>query len=104
VAAEPGKAAALPLEAARALLARCLVAQGVLVARLLEPPANGAGAAQAADGDRLLDAGEAAQRLGTSPDWLYRRAAGLPFTVRLGRTLRFSAQGLDRYIRTRQGR
>jgi predicted DNA-binding transcriptional regulator AlpA len=77
-----------------------------LIARLLETSANGAGAPQTANGDedRLLDAGEAAQRLGTSPDWLYRRAARLPFTVRLGRALRFSAQGIDRYIRQRQGR
>ena len=36
---------------------------------------------------------QAAGRLGTSPDWLYRHARQLPFTVRLAtRQLRFSAQ------------
>jgi hypothetical protein len=34
-------------------------------------------------------------RLGRAPQW--------PFTVRIGRALRFSAQGLDAYLRTRRG-
>jgi len=32
-------------------------------------------------------------------DWLYRRTTRLPFTVRLGRALRFSEEGLNRWIR-----
>ncbi len=104
LAATPEKAATLCLEAARALLARCTVAHGVLVARLLDGPKNGANAPQEATEDRLLTVDQAASRLGVSPDWLYRRAATLPFTVRLGRALRFSPDGLDRYIRQRQGR
>lgn len=56
-------------------------------------------------GDTLLRVDEAAARLGTSKDWLYRHADQLPFTVRAGRRqLRFSSQGIDRYIRQRQGR
>jgi hypothetical protein len=35
---------------------------------------------------------------------LYRNASKLPFTVRLGRRLRFSAPGIERYIRGRSGR
>jgi predicted DNA-binding transcriptional regulator AlpA len=55
--------------------------------------------------DRLLTVEEAASRLGTSEDWLYRNAPKLPFTVRLApRQLRFSSQGIERYLRTRQGR
>lgn len=104
IATDPGKGATIPLEAARALLARCTVAHGVLVARLLDGLENGAGAPQEATEDRLFNVDEAASRLGVSPDWLYRRAATLPFTVRLGRALRFSPEGLDRYIRQRQGR
>lgn len=57
------------------------------------------------DGDRLLAIKEAAETLGVSTDWLYRQAPKLPFTVHLGgRQLRFSMQGIQRYIRTRMGR
>jgi hypothetical protein len=45
-----------------------------------------------------------AKQLGVSADWLYRRAGKLPFTVRLSRTLRFSVEGLERYVRQREGR
>ena len=54
--------------------------------------------------DRLLTVEEAATKLGTSRDWLYRHADQLPFTVRVSRHVRFSAQGIDRYIRVRTGR
>ncbi len=54
--------------------------------------------------DELLDVEEAAHRLSLSTDWLYRKAKELPFTVRLGRGLSFSARGIDRYIQQRQGR
>jgi predicted DNA-binding transcriptional regulator AlpA len=48
--------------------------------------------------DRLLDVGEAAERLGVSKRWMYRRAAALPFTRRLSAgTLRFSSAGLERW-------
>lgn len=54
--------------------------------------------------DQLLTASEASQRLGVTKDWLYKRASRLPFTVRLGRNLRFSAAGIDKFIRRhRQG-
>jgi predicted DNA-binding transcriptional regulator AlpA len=57
------------------------------------------------DGDRLLTAAEAAQKLSATEDWLYRHANTLPFTVRLGKKhLRFSAAGMERYIRQRAGR
>jgi predicted DNA-binding transcriptional regulator AlpA len=53
--------------------------------------------------DELLTVEQAATRLGTTPDWLYRQAKRLPFTVRLGpRQLRFSSRGITRYIRQRQ--
>lgn len=54
--------------------------------------------------DRLLEVEEAARRLSVSADTLYRRARDLPFTVRLGHLVRFSSAGIDRFIRTRQGR
>ena len=48
--------------------------------------------------DRLLDADEAAQKLGVDRQWLYRRSGRLPFVVRLDGQLRFSLCGIESYI------
>ena len=56
------------------------------------------------EADRLLDVREAATLLSLSEDTLYRRADELPFTVRLGGSVRFSALGIQKFIRSRQGR
>ena len=53
-----------------------------------------------ADTDNLLTVEQAAARLKCSEDWLYRRAKRLPFTVRVGRNLRFSERGIEAAIRT----
>src|SRR5262245_39396626 len=50
-----------------------------------------------ADGLRTIE--EATARLKCSADWLYRHAKRLPFTVRMGRNLRFSERGIDAAIR-----
>ena len=52
------------------------------------------------DVDNLLTVEEAAIRLKCSEDWLYKRANQLPFTVRVGRSLRFSEQGIEAAIRS----
>ena len=55
------------------------------------------------EGDRLLDAEEAANILSVSPDWLYRHANRLPFTRKLApRLLRFSYLAIQKYINTRK--
>ncbi len=55
------------------------------------------------DGERLLTIEEAAQILSVSPDWIYRNAKRLPFTRKLGpKMLRFSHQGLLRWLATRK--
>jgi excisionase family DNA binding protein len=54
--------------------------------------------------DENLSIEEAARRLGVSRDYVYRHAHKLPFTVRIGRRLLFSARGLERWNRQRQGR
>jgi predicted DNA-binding transcriptional regulator AlpA len=55
------------------------------------------------DEDRLLDAEEASRLLSVSEDWLYRQAKKLPFTRKLGRKmLRFSSQGIQKYLATRK--
>jgi predicted DNA-binding transcriptional regulator AlpA len=51
--------------------------------------------------DRLLTADEAAERLGVTVRWLYRRK--LPFARRLSRkALRFSERGLERWLANRR--
>ncbi len=51
------------------------------------------------EGDRLLDAEEASKVLSVSPDWLYRHGSRLPFTRKLApRVLRFSYQGIQKYL------
>ena len=101
LAAHPERAQELPPEVARDLLARLAPLQTVLLAQAIRPLAC---QGEPQGEDRLLTVEEAAKKLGLSTDWLYRRAGKLLFTVRLGRQLRFSERGLDRYIRQRQGR
>lgn len=53
--------------------------------------------------DRLLTTEEAAKILSVSPDWLYRKASHLPFTRKLGpKMLRFSSQGIQKYLAARK--
>ena len=50
--------------------------------------------------DRLLKIDEAAERLQTSKDWLYRNWQDLPFARKLSKKqLRFSSTGIDEYVR-----
>lgn len=48
--------------------------------------------------DRLLDVNQAAERLGISRDYLYRNHHRFPFTRRIGRSLLFSADGIEQFI------
>jgi excisionase family DNA binding protein len=102
LATDPTQAQALSPDVARVLWTRCVLVQAALLPGLTAQ--NGEGAPAVPEADQLLTVEEAARRLGVSKDWVYRRAARLPFTVRLGSALRFSAQGLARYCRQRQGR
>ncbi len=54
--------------------------------------------------DENLDAAEAARRLGISRDWLYKNRDRLPFAVKLGRRVVFSARGLARWNRQQMNR
>ena len=48
--------------------------------------------------DQLLDVDAAAARLSVSPDYLYHNHGRFPFTRRVGRNLRFSHRGIERFI------
>ena len=98
---DPARISALPRDAIAELRGQIAKLDTLLLSRLLtgEQPQPGF------DGDRLLTAAEAAQKLGATEDWLYRHANTLPFAVRVGKKhLRFSEAGMDRYIRQRGGR
>jgi len=88
----PTQASALSPAEARVLLPHLLSLQTEVLARALAAPSGPEA------GDTLLTVKKAAERLGVSPDWLYRRADRLPFTRRLGRQLRFSSRGLAEYL------
>ena len=85
----------LPIDEAPALLGEL---EQVKAAVWLKMTSSAPAAAQH---DELLDASVAAPRLNFSKDYLYRNAAKFPFTCREGRSLRFSARGIDEYIRAK---
>ncbi len=101
---DPARVAEMPPEAIPGLLCHLAALQSALTARLLAASTGNGQPGPAAE-DRLLTVKEAAEKLGVSEDWLYRKAGKLPFTVRLGsRQVRFSERGIEKYIRQRQGR
>ena len=93
---------AAPPERLPAILVALSTRMAAASARLLAMPPVSSG--RTTGPDENLDVAEAARRLGVSKDWLYRHANGLPFTVRVGRRLVFSARGLERWNQMRQGR
>ena len=101
----PAKAKDLPSDVRQALAFRALAALNALYAAGLADGASSNGQVEhSGNGDRLLTVEEAAPKLGTSVDHLYRHAKNYPFTVRNGRALRFSEVGIERFIRQRMGR
>jgi predicted DNA-binding transcriptional regulator AlpA len=53
------------------------------------------------ENDRLVKVDEAAEALGMSKSELYKTADDYPFTLRIGRLLRFSQRGIDTWIARR---
>ena len=95
------RVAVVPTERIPALLSQLSALQSVMAARLVSATDLDESATTQ---DTLLTVAQAAERLGVSKDWLFRRSRTLPFVVRLGRHLRFSNRGIDRYLRNRTGR
>jgi len=84
---------AMPVAALPAALARTAALQARIASRLAS-----AAPAPAPIDDRLLRIDEAAAALQKSTTWLYHHAKELPFTKRVGRSLRFSSQGIRKYL------
>ena len=88
---------AIPAEHRLAVLAHLLALQARIIVKMgTEPPAgNGTG-------DQLLSIEQAMERLSVTKDWL-RRHGDLSFVVRLSPgQVRYSEQGIERFIRRRQ--
>ncbi len=83
----------LPREARREALGGLARLQAVLRLDLLS---EASGARPGLAEDRLIEAPEAARRLCVTAEYIYRHAHQFPFTVRLGRAVRFSSAGIDR--------
>lgn len=103
LAADPQRARELDPETVAMLHSRCLVALNALWGRSLETRPAPVVIESTPEQDRLLAIEEAAAMIQKSQDWLYRNARQLPFTVRVGRHLRFSSSGIQRFIRERSG-
>src|SRR5215510_10332505 len=97
---DPSKLADVPTGRIPALLSQLSAVQSAMAARLVSADRDDVASTE----DALLTVAQAADRLGVSKDWLFRRSRTLPFVVRLGRHLRFSNRGIDRYLRSRTGR
>ncbi len=101
--ASPDQADDVPSDQIPELLGALEAVRARLWGRLHSPSLPNTPAKGPKPADRLLDAKEAAARLGVKTKWMYSHANRLPFTRRLGgRTLRFSEQGLTRWMETRK--
>ena len=93
----------VPIEAIPEIRAELAARYARLDTRLLMRVAQSNGQGEHSD-DARLKIEEAAARLGVSKAWLYRNSNRLPFTLRIGRSLGFSARGIEKYLRQRTGR
>jgi predicted DNA-binding transcriptional regulator AlpA len=89
--------ASVPAEQIPAVLGELEQVKAALWARLVAGPAP----SRDGNGDRLLTAQEVSPRASLSVPWLYRHAAALPFTRRIGRKVLFSEAGLTKWLATR---
>jgi predicted DNA-binding transcriptional regulator AlpA len=101
IADKPTAAASLRSHEVAALLIRCAAVQTALAAALTGHPLPERESPSVSTPGQLLTVKEAAARLGISPFTLYQNARRYPFTVRIGRALRFSESGLAVWIQRR---
>jgi excisionase family DNA binding protein len=103
IAADPQRIADLQPDRIPELLGACEELRARLLAHLMATSRPTPATTQAAAPDRLLDITQAAELLGVDVRWIYSRSGSLPFTRRLGaRKLRFSEQGIQKYMTSRR--
>jgi predicted DNA-binding transcriptional regulator AlpA len=102
---DPKCASDIPPKLIPPLLTQISAAQSALAAELLRVFELEERDRESRGVDRLLTVAEAATRLSVTKYWLYSHASQLPFIVRIGnRNVRFSEQGIGRYLRQQQTR
>jgi excisionase family DNA binding protein len=103
LAADPGRIDSLNPDTLPGLIGEAEALKARLWARLQTAAFPGPVAAPSKAGpDRLLTVVEAAERLGVSKRWIYRRVDSLPFAKRLSEgSLRFSERGLEKWKQSR---
>jgi predicted DNA-binding transcriptional regulator AlpA len=99
IAGNPDLVRLIPPEAAGSLILKCAAVMSALAGVTYKIAGT---ATQPPQHEELLTVPEAAKRLSVSKYWIYQNAKNLPFTVRQGRMLRFSSNGIDDYIRKRR--
>ena len=97
----PEMIATLPPTVAVSLLEKIAALIPVLLAQAVTPTGNGHG--EVAD-DRLLTVVELAARLRRSTEYVYRHCDQWGFTRRIGRDLRFSSVGFEKWNRLQSSR
>jgi excisionase family DNA binding protein len=103
LATDPARIEHVPAEQLADLIGEAEGLRAKLLRRLVASAAPAPAPPASREPDRLLTADEAAELLGVSRRWMYRRASSLPFTRRIGRgTLRFSLRGLERWRESRR--
>ena len=105
IAADPSRAERLPTEAARKLLARCVIVQNALVIPALGAPTSEftAKPPQRETDRPMLTPEQAADRFNIPKRWLLAHAEQIPGLARLSRkTIRFDEEALDRWLTHRR--
>lgn len=92
--ADPSKAQDLPVTVVQHLLIQLTALLPLLVSRSQSAP-------EKSSEDRLIGIDEASDILGVSKDKLYRHHEQFPFTIRIGGLVRFSYNGIQRWIKSR---
>lgn len=100
--ADPARAMELSASEATMLLAQAGAVEAVLRARLAltNRPPDADHARPTEKGDRMLTIAEAAERARKSPRWIREHwRTEMPFARKVGRTILFPQQALDRWLK-----
>ena len=95
----PERALALAPTDAAAILAKVDGLASILRLAAAAPEPNGE---RLVRDDGPLSAAEAAKRTGMSTRWLWKHADTLPFARRIGRAVRFSPAGIEKWLVSRK--
>lgn len=91
LAADPAKATSLPRQVLLDLAARALLAHSVAFTALMAAPAP-------SPEDRLIDVPELAQIMGLHVNTVLQHCDEWPFTVKIGKRLKFSSLGFQAWL------